>query len=83
MPAQGMLVNVSGWFCQKADAKPYTLDGAAGWTLECAFLADMLDDSDACTQSVDHNVRRSATAAISESSLELPSGKSRRAERAN
>lgn len=76
MLAPGTLVNMSGWFSQKADAKPYTLDDAAGWTQECAFLADTLDDSDACTRSVDHTVRHSATAASSESSLELPSGES-------
>ena len=76
---------MSGWFCQEADAKPHTLDHAAGWTQtqESAFLADTLDDSDARMWSMDHTVRHSATAASSESSLELPSGKSRGAEGAN
>lgn len=69
---------MSGWFSQEAEAKPHTLDHAAGWTQtqESAFLADTLDDSDARMWSMDHTVRRSATAASSESSLKFPSGKS-------
>ena len=54
MLAGGTPVNVSGWFYQKADAKPHTLDDATGWTQGSSFLADTPDDSNACMWSMDH-----------------------------